>query len=591
MGREVGWKAVEVRLEEEAAAAWAAAMQAEARAARLEARAARLEGRVEGGVEGGCEVGGEDEGGGGGEAVKRRGQGNLASRQHPSRGAIPHVTTPHATPAACRAKGGALEGSRRSPAVSPPLPPPPPPLSSAPTELPSTSTGIPSTTRQATLTSAAFPHLDATPPSSDAPPSASRSQPPSAPPRAATAPTASIHPIDLPAASPAAPPAPPPEARLAAVATPRASLDTSGPPAACKGKCQGREGLGERATALLARQAAASRVAAAAISLAALAASTPLSARASPHEVDTSAAAPAAAAAEASVSVTGQPLRPPCLPEDLLVAAVTAPTAALLAARAAAAAPRSVAEATHTAAVFRLAKLLEAARGGKGGVQGGDTGGTGEAAGARGGEARLGRRDGRASGRPDPLERGGHSTATATATLMAMAMATATAGRRGRDGRSHAKDSTPEAVTEAVWSKQRAGQRALQQVRVVRSGHTFFPYNHGPGRLRGEAAPFTPPRLKPGSATSVTSAGAKQPNELQHPNSATQPDEAGEAAQRVVELLPLPQPRCSPATQPCLTRLAHPLGDYARTGTKGKCRPGSSLPYRWPGRPMTPPVE
>ena len=196
VGREVGRKAVlEVRLEEEAAAAWAAAMQAEARAARLEARAARLEGRVEGGVEGGCEVGGEEEGGGGGggEAVKRRGQGNLAlgeatptgmmvraresaqgeveartptqgagylhhgprhGQRHGLRhgpegveecahrtaltgtpagtssqrvlptdnGAIPHVTTPHATPAACRAKGGALEGSRRSPAVSPPLP-------------------------------------------------------------------------------------------------------------------------------------------------------------------------------------------------------------------------------------------------------------------------------------------------------------------------------------------------------------------------------------------------------------------------------------------------------------------------------------
>ena len=291
--------------------------------------------------------------------------------------------------------------------------------------------------------------------------------------------------------------------------------------------------LGERATALLARRAAASRVAAAAIALAALAARTPLAARTGPREVDTSTAAAATRAL-----VTGQPLRPLHLPEDLLVAAVTAPTA-VLAARAAAAAPRSVAEAAHTAAVLRCAKLLEGARGS-------------EAAGARGCEATLGRRDGRASDRSDPwIQRGGNSTATATA------MATAMAGSRGRGGWSHPRESVPGAARSKQQTQQRVQQRAQapRAAQVVRSGHSFFPYNHGPGKLRGEAAPFMPPRLKPGSATSTASATSAASTA-----SATSAASAGAGAQ-------------------------------PHESAEGKCRPGSPLPYRWPGRPMTPPVE
>ena len=560
IGREMQRQAVEVWLEAEAAAAWAAVMEAEARATRAEVRSAYLEVRLEGGGEGGGEGAGGDGGGeGGGEAVTKGLQRRLAWEEVTPAGASSSQcllpTGSGATPTACRVRGGSLEGSRRSPAVSPPLPPPPPPLASAPTEPPSTSTATPSTTHQHVLTPVAFTPLDATPASS---------APPSTPPghRPSVVPTTSIHPIAPPAKS---------EARLVSVATPRSSHDT--PPALAA--CQGGLVLGERASALLARRSAASHVAAAAIALAAVAARTPLLARAAPPEVGTS----ETAAAAMSASVTGQPLH---LPKDLLVAAVTSP-AALLVARAAAAAPRSAAEATHTAAVLRCAKLLEGARGG-------------EAAGARGCEATLGRRDGRASGRPDPwIQRSGHPTTTAAA--LASGTATATAGRRGRDGWSHPRDSMPG----AAWSTQRA--QVPRAARAVRSGHSFFPYNHGPGRLRGEAAPLMPPRLKPGSATSATSAtpatsaggaaAAKQPHELEHPNSATRPDEAGRAAQRVAELPP-PQPLRSPATQPCLTRLAHPLGDYeyARTGkAKGKCRPGSPLPYRWPRRPMSPPVE
>ena len=392
-----------------------------------------------------------------------------------------------ATPTACMARGGSLEGSRRSPAMSPPLPPPPPPLSSAPTEPPSTSTASPST------------------PPSSAPPSAPAGHRPSAPSRAAAN----------------------SEARPVIVATPRASHDTS---QALLAACQGGVVLGERATALLARRAAASRVAAAAIALAALATRTPLSERAGPREVDTS-----AAAATTHASVTSEPLPPLPLPGDLLVAAVTAPTA-LLAARAAAAAPRSVAEAAHTAAVLRCAKLLEGARGS-------------EAAGARGCEATLGRRDGRASDRSDPwIQRGGHFTATATAM----------AGSRGRGGWSHPRESVPGAARSKQQTQQRVQQRAQapRAARVVRSGRSFFPYNHGPGKLRGEAAPFMPPRLKPGSATSTASA-----------TSAASTASATSAAS------------AASATKP------------PNESAEGKCRPGSPLPYRWPGRPMTPPVE
>ena len=37
-----------------------------------------------------------------------------------------------------------------------------------------------------------------------------------------------------------------------------------------------------------------------------------------------------------------------------------------------------------------------------------------------------------------------------------------------------------------------------------------------------------------------------------------------------------------------VSRLSACIGDYAPTG---KCGPGSPLPYRWPGRPASPPAE
>ena len=184
----------------------------------------------------------------------------------------------------------------------------------------------------------------------------------------------------------------------------------------------------------------------------------------------------------------------------------------------------------------------------------------------------LGRRGGCASDRPDPR---------------IFRDSTATVGSQGTACHQwgHPRDS----LSGAAWSKSKQHTPRAAQ---IRSGHSFFPYNHGPGHLRGEAAPFLPPQLKAGAASAAgavgaADTGAKQPNESRQPN---------EAAQRETELLQSP---CSPTKQPCLTRLARPqgcdsecAGDYARTEmAKGEWRSGSPLYYKWPGRPMSPPVE